>query len=107
MEDPEYIALIRLVISESRIFPALAQLYSNTVVQYGYGNLSAYFQSHSFLDISALEASTRIFMGTIIKFIISQKTLPGKYTMPMEKKRLIKSLIRCILGESTTEKLTD
>ena len=107
IEDPEYIALIRLVIAESGRFPELAQLYSNTVVQYGFRNLSAYFQSHPELNISDPEATTRIFMGTIIGFILSQEVLQGKHTMPMEKERLIKSLIRCILGDTATKDLLD
>lgn len=107
IEDPEYIALIRLVIAESGRFPELAQLYSNTVVQYGFRNLSAYFQSHPELNIPDPEATTRIFMGTIIGFILSQEVLQGKHTMPMEKERLIKSLIRCILGDIATKDLLD
>ncbi|MFB2838259.1 TetR/AcrR family transcriptional regulator [Floridanema evergladense] len=107
MEDPEYIALIRLVIAESGRFPELAELYSNTVVQYGYRNLSAYFQSHPELNISDPEATTRIFIGTIVGFILSQEVLQGKHTMPMEKERLIKSLIRCILGETAAGNLTE
>lgn len=107
MEDPEYIAFIRLVIAESGRFPELAQLYSNTVVQYGYRNLTAYFQSHPELNIPDSEASTRIFMGTIVGFILSQELLQGKHTMPMEKERLIKSLIRCILGDIATKEISD
>lgn len=107
MEDPEYIAFIRLVIAESGRFPELAELYSNTVLQYGYGNLSAYFKSHPELNISDPEATTRIFMGTIVGFMLSQEILQGKHTMPMEKERLIKSLIRCILGDTATQELSD
>lgn len=107
MDDPEYIAFIRLVIAESGRFPELAQLYSNTVVQYGYHNLSAYFQSHPELNIPDPEATTRIFMGTIVAFMLSQEILQGKHTMPMEKERLIKSLIRCILGDIATQELSD
>ncbi|MFB2893180.1 TetR/AcrR family transcriptional regulator [Aerosakkonemataceae cyanobacterium BLCC-F50] len=103
IEDPEYIAFIRLVIAESGRFPELAQLYTNTVLQYGYRNLCTYFQSHPELNIPDPEATTRIFMGTIGGFILSQEILQGKHTMPMEKERLIQSLIRCILGETTTE----
>lgn len=76
-------------------------------MQYGYRNLSAYFQSHPELNISDLEANTSIFMGTIVGFILSQEVLQGKHTMPMEKERLIKSLIRCILGDTATKELSD
>ncbi|MFB2876305.1 hypothetical protein [Floridanema aerugineum] len=44
-------------------------------------------------------------MGTIVGFILSQEVLQGKHTMPMEKEHLIKSLIRCILGDTATKDL--
>lgn len=76
-------------------------------MHYGYRILSAYFQSHPELNICVPEASTGIFMETIIEFILSQEIRQGKHTMPMAKERLIESLIRCILGKSSIEKLTD
>lgn len=93
MDDPEDISLLRLVIAESAHFPELAQLYSRTVIQYGYRNLSHYFESHPKLNIPDPEATARIFLGSLAAFIISQEILQGKQTMPMEKERLIDSLI--------------
>ena len=107
MDEPEYIAFLRLVIAESARFPELAQLYTTTVVHYGYRNLSSYFESHPELNIPDPEATARIFFGTIGAFIISQEVLQGKHKMPMEKERLIESLIHCILGHTATKDLSD
>lgn len=100
MDDPEYISLLRLVIAESGQFPELAQLYTRTVIQYGYRNLSHYFESHPELKIPDPEATARIFLGSLVSFILSQEILQGKQTMPMERDRLINSLIFCIVGST-------
>lgn len=102
MDDPEYIAFLRLVIAESARFPELAQLYTRTVIQYGFQNLSSYFQAHPELNIADPEATARIFLGALVAFILSQEILQGKHTIPMAKERLIDRLMHLILGQSTT-----
>lgn len=97
MDDPQYIAFIRLVIAESTRFPELAQLYTRTVIQYGVQNLSSYFKSHPELNITDAEATARIFLGALAAFILSQEILQGKHTIPMEKERVINSLLHLIL----------
>jgi AcrR family transcriptional regulator len=98
MDDPEYLAFIRLVIAESARFPELAQLYGKTVLQYAYSSLGAYFEQHPELKIADPEATARIFFGTLSSFVLAQELLQGKHTMPMAKDRLINSLLHCILG---------
>ncbi|MBE9189457.1 TetR/AcrR family transcriptional regulator [Gloeocapsopsis crepidinum LEGE 06123] len=99
MDDQEYIAFFRLVIAESARFPELAQLYTCTVVQFGFRNLSNYFAAHPELNITDTEATARIFLGSLVAFVLAQEVLHGKHTIPMEKERLISSLINCVLGE--------
>lgn len=98
MTDQEYLALLRVVIGESARFPELAQLYTQTVIQKGLTALSTYFQSHPELNIVDPEATARIFIGSLVAFLISQEILAGKLTMPMDKERLINRLIACVLG---------
>ncbi len=97
MDDPEYIAFLRLVIAESGRFPELAQLYSRTVIQYGYGRLGNYLKAHPELNIPDPEAMARIFLGSLVSFILAQEMLQGKRTMPMAQERLIASLLHCVL----------
>ncbi|MBW4521412.1 MAG: TetR/AcrR family transcriptional regulator [Scytolyngbya sp. HA4215-MV1] len=98
MDDPEYIAFIRLVIAESARFPELAQLYGRTVLQYGYSSLGAYFVQHPELKIADPDAIARIFFGSLSSFVLAQELLQGKHTMPMAKERLIDGLLHCILN---------
>jgi AcrR family transcriptional regulator len=98
MEDQEYLAIIRLVIAESGRFPELAQLYSRTVIRYGVRTLGAYFENHPELNIADPEATARIFLGTLVAFILSQEILLGKHAMPMAKERITDSLLQLILN---------
>lgn len=98
MSDAEYLSFIRLVIAESARFPQLAKLYSCTVIQRGCQSLSTYFQAHPELNIVDTEATARIFLGSLMSFVLSQELLHGKHTMPIAKERLIESLIRLVLS---------
>jgi AcrR family transcriptional regulator len=100
MGDQDYISLIRLVIGESARFPELAQLYVRTVIQRGRSILSQYFESHPELNIQDSEATAHIFCGSLVSFVLSQEVLHGKQTMPMEKERLIDSLVSLVLSRS-------
>lgn len=98
MDDPEYIAFIRLMIAESGKRPDLAQLYMQEVVQCGNQILSDYLRSRPHLPDP--EMISHIFFGSLISFILSQEVLHGKQTMPMPKERLIESLVDLILSRS-------
>jgi len=101
MGDAEFIAFFRLVIAESARFPELAQLYTRTVMQYGYVNLSQYFESHPELHIADPEAMSRIFFGSLGAFILVQEVMHGKQIMAMSEERLIDSLIATVLSQAT------
>ena len=100
MDDPEYIAFLRLVIAESARFPELAQLYTRTVIHYGYSTLSTYFEAHPELNIADPEATARIFLGSLVSCILAQELLQGKHTIPISRERMINSLLDCMLNRA-------
>lgn len=100
MGDQDYISLVRVVIAESARFPELAQLYVRTVIQRGRTILGHYFGSHPELNIADPEATAHIFCGSLVAFVLSQEVLHGKHIVPMEKERLIQSLISLVLSRS-------
>jgi len=102
MTDPEYLALFRLVIAESVRFPELAQLYTRTVIQRGQVELSNYFRAHATLNIADPEATARIFWGALVSFLLSNELLYGNVIIPLEKERLVDSLIALILPDHPT-----
>lgn len=100
MNDPEYIALLRLVMAESARFPELGQLYTRTVIQPGNERLSLYLKSHPELNILNTEGASRIFFGSLVAFVICQEILYGKQVMPMDNDLLIDSLVSLMLSHT-------
>lgn len=97
MADEEYLALLRLVISESVRFPELAQLYTRTVIQKVQIALTGYFNTHPELHIQDPEATARIFLGSLVSFLLSQEILYGKSIIPLERERFVTCLINLIV----------
>ena len=95
--DQNYLSLTRIIIGESDRFPALARLWTSTVIQRGRGLLSRYFDAHPELGITDSEAMAHIFFGSLVSFVLTQELLYGKEMMPMERDRLVTSLIQLIL----------
>jgi AcrR family transcriptional regulator len=97
MGDQEYLSLLRVVIGESIQFPELTQLYTRTVIQRGQRLISDYFQSRPELKLADPEATARIFMGSLVSFLVTQEILYGKEIMPFEQERLVDSLVGMVL----------
>jgi AcrR family transcriptional regulator len=100
MDDPEYIAFVRLMISESGRFPDLAQLYVREVIQQGNQVLSRYIKAHPDLSLSDPEMTAHVFFGALITFILSQEVLHGKHAMPVPRERLVNHLVDLTLSAS-------
>jgi AcrR family transcriptional regulator len=95
--DQNYLALTRIIIGESERFPALARLWTSTVIQRGRGLLSRYFDAHPELGIADSEAMAHIFFGSLVSFMLTQEMLYGKELIPMERDRVVTTLINLIL----------
>jgi AcrR family transcriptional regulator len=96
-DDEDYLAFLRLIIGESGRFPALAQLFVTALPQRVWGVLSEYFEAHPELNHSNPEAIARIFMGTLISYVLTQKLLHGQEIAPMDQNTIIDSLIELIV----------
>ncbi|WP_421656528.1 TetR/AcrR family transcriptional regulator [Leptothermofonsia sp. ETS-13] len=101
--DQEYLSLLRLIIAESVRFPELAQLYTRSVIQQGRQLLSRYFQSRPELDIADPEAMAQIFVGSLVSYVLAQEILHGKETIPLERDRVIASLVDLMLRTKKRE----
>ncbi|BAY15104.1 TetR family transcriptional regulator [Nostoc sp. HK-01] len=99
-ENPDYLALLRLIITEAQNFPELAKLYNQTVVQRGRLLLSQYFASHPELGITDPEAIAHIFMGSLVSYVIIQEMLYGKELMDLSRDRLLDSLMNLVMSQS-------
>ena len=95
--DRQFHDFMRIIIGESGRFPELAQAYVDNVAQPVIEVLTQYLGSHAELNIPDPEATVRVFIGTLVYFVILQELLHGKKMLPMERDRLIDTLIYLIV----------
>lgn len=95
--DEEYIAFLRLLIGESGRFPALAQLFVRALPQKVWALLSDYIAAHPELNSPHPDATARIFVGTLMSHVMTQKLLHGEAIAPINQDILIDSLVHIIV----------
>jgi TetR/AcrR family transcriptional regulator, regulator of autoinduction and epiphytic fitness len=92
--DAQYLNFIRLILGESGRFPDLARTFVRNVEVVSCQFLKQYLHDKAEdLKLIDPEATGRIFIGALVHYIIVQEMLHGKDIMPMERDRLIRSLI--------------
>ncbi|NEO31287.1 MAG: TetR/AcrR family transcriptional regulator [Symploca sp. SIO3C6] len=96
MGDKQLQSFMRLILGESGRFPELAQPYVENLAKPVIELLSQYLASRGELQLSDPEATARIFIGSLVYFVILQEVLHGKKNLPLERDRLINSLIELI-----------
>jgi TetR/AcrR family transcriptional regulator, regulator of autoinduction and epiphytic fitness len=95
--DPQVLDFMRLVMGESGRFPELARAFVRTIDGEAFKFLRQYFHDHATeLNLSDPEATARIFIGTVVHHKIVQTMLHGADIVPMDRDRLIDSLIQMI-----------
>jgi AcrR family transcriptional regulator len=101
IQEPEFLAFVRLVIAESGRFPQLAQTYIRNLAKPGIERLADYLASRQELKLPDPEATARIFIGSLVHFQLIQEMMHGKEIMPMERDRLIDALLHLILSSQS------
>lgn len=97
--EPQFLNFMRIVLGESGRFPELARAFVRNVEQTSFSLLRHYFENSPQLKTSDPEATARIFIGSLVHFLIVQEMLHGKDIVPMERDRLIDTLIHLITGQ--------
>ena len=98
--DPQFLNFMRLIIGESGRFPQLAQAFVRNIEQTSFQMLRQYLETCPQLKLADPEASARVFIGAIVHFIIVQEMLHGKEIVPMERDRLIDTLVDSLVDRS-------
>jgi len=96
-KDPRYLALLRVMIGESERFPELARLFSRKVIARGMDAFKNYINQHPELGIDDPDLTARVFVGSLVNFIITQELLYYKEISPNDMERLVDYLIKLIL----------
>lgn len=100
IDDAEYLRFCRLIVAESEVRPDLAQIFLKNLVQPAVAVLSQYLEERAELQIRDPEAIARIFVGSLIHWLMVQEVLHGKEIMPLSAERTIESLIDLIVRKS-------
>lgn len=93
----ERITFIRLVMGESGRFPELGRAFVQHADKPTLEALTYYLTHCPDLNLPDPAAIARMFMGTLIYFVITQEMLNGAEIIPMERERLVDLLLRSIL----------
>ena len=95
--EPMFLNFMRIIIGESGRFPQLARAFVRNVEQTAFSRIRQYFTNCPQLKLADPEATARIFVGAIVHFMIVQEMLHGKDIVPMERDRLIETLVNLIV----------
>lgn len=98
MNEPQFLNFMRVILGESGRFPQLARAFVRNIEQTAFKILCQYFTTCPQLKVSDPEATARIFIGTLVHFLIVQEMLHGKDIVPMERDRLIGNLVNLIVA---------
>ncbi|MGD1806594.1 TetR/AcrR family transcriptional regulator [Dapis sp. BLCC M126] len=96
INDSEYLEFVRLIIAESGNYPDLSKLFLTQIAKPAVQILTKYLQEHQELNLDDPEATARIFVGSLVYFILNQKLLHGIEIMPMKADRYIDNLVTLI-----------
>lgn len=95
--DREFLNFMRLILGESGRFPELARAFVQNIEKSTFRLLCQYLASCPNLKLADPEATARIFIGALVHFIIVQNMMHGKDILPMERDRLVNSLVDLIV----------
>ncbi|MFZ4728888.1 MAG: TetR/AcrR family transcriptional regulator [Pseudanabaena sp.] len=97
IRSSEQITFIRLVIGESGRFPELSRSFVTNMDKPIIGALTGYFASQ---NIPIPDVAARMFMGTLIFYVITSEMMGGKDIIPIERDYLVDNLINMIMKQS-------
>ncbi|AFZ16320.1 TetR/AcrR family transcriptional regulator [Allocoleopsis franciscana] len=97
-DDPQVLTFLRIIIGESGRFPELARAFVQNIEKPTLELLSQYFASHPELQIPDPEVAARMFVGTLVHFVILRDVLHSGDLVPMERDRLLDNLLHVIIG---------
>jgi TetR/AcrR family transcriptional regulator of autoinduction and epiphytic fitness len=99
MSEPQFLDFMRVILGESGRFPQLARTFVTNIERTTFKHLCQYFQACPHLKLADPEVSARIFVGSLVHFMIVQEMLHGRDILPMERDRLVNGLVDLMLDE--------
>jgi AcrR family transcriptional regulator len=95
-QTPELLDLLRLMIAESARFPMLAQSFVRKDQQF-VNIFTYYLQAHPELGLTDPGAVARVFLGTLVHFMMVEHIFQAGEILPMQRQRLVNCLVELII----------
>ena len=92
------LTLMRLIIGESERFPNLAQTFVREIKKPLLERLALYLASHPQLQFPDPMVAARIFVGSLVHYLIVQHVMHGSEILPLERDRTIDGLIHLMMA---------
>lgn len=99
-QNPQEQSLFRMIVGESGRFPELAQALVQNIDKINLDLLTQYFATHPKLQFANPEVAARMFMGTLIHFVMLRDILHGETIVPMERDHLVDGLIDLLIHKN-------
>ncbi|MBC7973216.1 MAG: TetR/AcrR family transcriptional regulator [Verrucomicrobia bacterium] len=94
------LSLFRIIVGESGRFPELAQAFVQKIEKPNLDFLTQYFATHPKLQLAYPEVAARMFVGTLIHFVIIRDVFYGEAIVPMERDRLVDGLLDLLIHKN-------
>lgn len=95
--DPQILTFMRIIVGESGRFPKLARAFVQNIEKSSLDFLTDYFTTHPKLKIDDPEVTARVFIGTLIHFVMLRDVLNSGDLVPIDRDRLLDSLLALII----------
>lgn len=92
--DQPMLTLFRLMIGESERFPMLTANFVREVEKPLLDSFSAYLAAQPHLHYPDPMVAARMFVGTIVHYIVTQFVLHGEEILPMDRDHMVKELVQ-------------
>jgi TetR/AcrR family transcriptional regulator, regulator of autoinduction and epiphytic fitness len=96
-EDEEFSCFMRVIIGESGRFPELAKVCVVNLFKPTVEAIGQYLAMQPELKIADSEAAALLFISTLAHYHVVQDLLYGKEVMPMERSRIVDTLMELML----------
>lgn len=92
------LTLFRLMIGESERFPQLTKTFVREVEKPLLENVSAYLAAQPHLHFSDPMVAARMFVGSIVHYIVTQYVMHGDDLLPMDRDHMVKELVQLVVN---------
>jgi AcrR family transcriptional regulator len=96
VNDSQYLAFVHIIVTESKNYPELGELFLENVAKPALNILIKYLDDCPDLNLTDSEAIAHIFVNSLIHHILTQETLQGKKVIPISVDRIVNNLIKMI-----------